>query len=363
MTTTSTSLGFLHSTKVSPQFSEEAYVGKVALVVPTFQAGDAWCEFIQAVKKQVGIDLQVWVVDSNSTDETVVLAQTAGWNTLILGTQPFNHGGTRQWAVEQIGDRVEYVVLMTQDALLATPNALSQLLRPFTDPQVGVVYGRQLPHLDATLLAARARFFNYPERSFVSTFEDRKRLGLRAAFCSDSFAAYRLSHFRAVGGFPEHVIMGEDMWVAAKMLMAGFKVAYASEALVYHSHNYGFLEEFQRYFDTGVFHAQEPWLIETFGSVKSEGLKMLKSQLLFSDDNTNHGNGSRSAVDSGQDFEQYPFNDQLKEIRSSRIRRWCYFLEVLSRTAAKLIGYRLGRAYRYWPRWVVKRFSSFKNYW
>jgi rhamnosyltransferase len=293
----------------------------------------------------------------------VILAQSAGWNTLVLGSQPFNHGGTRQWAVEQVGDGVELVVLMTQDALLANPTALSQLLLPFADPQVGVVYGRQLPHANASLLAAKARFFNYPERSFVNTFDDRERLGLRAAFCSDSFAAYRLSHYNAVGGFPMHVIMGEDMWVAAKMLMAGFKVAYAAEALVYHSHNYGLREEFQRYFDTGVFHAQEPWLIETFGSVKREGLKMLRSQLLGPESKTNKRNWTESIPDLEQGFEQYPFNEQLQKIHSSRVRRWCYFLEVLSRTTVKLIGYRLGRAYYYWPRWVIKGCSSFKNYW
>ena len=362
MTTPSTSLGFLHSAQLVPQMPEEALVGKVALVVPTYQAGVVWSDFIQAVKTQVGVDLQVWVVDSNSSDETVFLAKTAGWNTWTLGAQPFNHGGTRQWAVEHVGDGVELVVFMTQDALLATPDALSQLLRAFADPQVGVVYGRQLPHVNASLWAARARFFNYPETGFVNTFEDRERLGLRAAFCSDSFAAYRLTHFKSVGGFPKHVIMGEDMWVAAKMLMAGFKVAYAAEALVYHSHNYGLREEFQRYFDTGVFHAQAPWLIETFGSVKSEGLKMLKSQLLGSDDN-NNGNWTKPTVGMVQDFEQCRFDDQLKKIRSSRIERWCYFLEVLSRMATKLVGYRLGRAYSYLPRWVITRCSSFKNYW
>ena len=357
MTTPSTSLGFLHSTMSLP------LAARVALVIPTFEAGPVWADFIQAVQSQVGVDLSVWVVDSNSRDETLAQAQSAGWNTLSLGSRPFNHGGSRQWAVEHVGEGAQFVVLMTQDALLATPDALSQLLAVFADPQVGVVYGRQLPHDNATVLAAQARFFNYPNSSFVNTYEDRERLGLRAAFCSDSFAAYRLSHFKAVGGFPRHVIMGEDMWVAAKMLMAGFKVAYAAEACVYHSHNYRFQEEFQRYFDTGVFHAQAPWLIETFGSVKSEGLKMLKAQLLLAEENTKNGNSAGPKADLAQDFQQNCFNDQLQKIRSSKIKRWRYFLEVLSRTAAKLIGYRLGRAYVYLPPWLIIRCSSFKKYW
>ncbi len=355
---------------------------RVALVVPTFEAGATWPAFTQAVQGQVGVDMTVWVVDSNSKDGTLGQAQSCAWNTLSLGERAFNHGGTRQWAIERIEADVEFVVLMTQDALLATPDALSRLLKPFANESVGAVYGRQLPHADATLLAAQARFFNYPNSSFVNTFEDRARLGLKAAFCSNSFAAYRLTHFKAVGGFPKHVIMGEDMWVAARMLMAGFKVAYASEALVYHSHNHSFKEEFQRYFDTGVFHAQAPWLLENFGSVKSEGLKMLKAQLLLAvtrsstrgEPITNWVQGVQPSLEEPTDSAhavllkcQERFDEQIELIASSGmkqgIKQVLMALEVLIRMAIKLIAYRLGRAYRSLPAAWVTRWSSHKAYW
>ncbi len=354
---------------------------RVALVVPTFEAGATWPAFTQAVQGQVGVDMTVWVVDSNSKDGTLGQAQSCAWNTLSLGERAFNHGGTRQWAIERIEADVEFVVLMTQDALLATPDALSRLLKPFANESVGAVYGRQLPHADATLLAAQARFFNYPNSSFVNTFEDRARLGLKAAFCSNSFAAYRLTHFKAVGGFPKHVIMGEDMWVAARMLMAGFKVAYASEALVYHSHNHSFKEEFQRYFDTGVFHAQAPWLLENFGSVKSEGLKMLKAQLLLAvtrsstrgEPITNWVQGVQPSLEEPTDSAhavllkcQERFDEQIELIASSGmkqgIKQVLMALEVLIRMAIKLIAYRLGRAYQSLPAAWVTRWSSHKAY-
>ena len=355
---------------------------RVALVVPTFEAGATWPAFTQAVQGQVGVDMTVWVVDSNSKDGTLGQAQSCAWNTLSLGERAFNHGGTRQWAIERIEADVEFVVLMTQDALLATPDALCRLLKPFANESVGAVYGRQLPHADATLLAAQARFFNYPNSSFVNTFEDRARLGLKAAVCSNSFAAYRLTHFKAVGGFPKHVIMGEDMWVAARMLMAGFKVAYASEALVYHSHNHSFKEEFQRYFDTGVFHAQAPWLLENFGSVKSEGLKMLKAQLLLAvtrsstrgEPITNWVQGVQPSLEEPTDSAhavllkcQERFDEQIELIASSGmkqgIKQVLMALEVLIRMAIKLIAYRLGRAYRSLPAAWVTRWSSHKAYW
>jgi hypothetical protein len=146
------------------------------------------------------------------------------------------------------------------------------------------------------------------------------------------------------------------MWVAAKMLMAGYKVAYAAEALVYHSHNYSFQAEFQRYFDTGVFHVQAPWLIEIFGSVKNEGLKMLKAQLhLVGRGLVNH---SQSDVDQGmlvftdpvqnlvlRSHEQFQRN--LQKTRLNILSRLILGMEVIASMTIKLIAYRFGRLYGY----------------
>lgn len=68
---------------------------------------------------------------------------------------------------------------------------------------------------------------------------------------SNSFAAYRRSVFEELGGFPEHTILAEDMFMAAKMIESGYKVGYCAESAVRHSHNYRPREEFKRYFDTG----------------------------------------------------------------------------------------------------------------
>ena len=86
---------------------------------------------------------------------------------------------------------------------------------------------------------------------------------------------------REVGGFPSNIIFGEDMYVAAKMLLAGWKVAYAGNAECYHSHNYTLIEECRRYFDIGVFHSREVWLNEKFGGAGNEGFRYVKSELKF----------------------------------------------------------------------------------
>jgi rhamnosyltransferase len=171
------------------------------------------------------------------------------------------------------------VVYLTQDATLATPDSLDLLLSAFEDGRVAAAYGRQLPRPHAGPIEAHARLFNYPPKSEVRDFESRHTLGIKAAFLSNSFAAYRVNALLAVGGFPSDVIMAEDALVAGRLLLHGWKTAYVAEAQVYHSHPFTLAEEFRRYFDTGVYHRQESWLREKFGSPGGEGTRFVKSEL------------------------------------------------------------------------------------
>ncbi|OYY17719.1 MAG: hypothetical protein B7Y67_07575, partial [Polynucleobacter sp. 35-46-11] len=143
------------------------------------------------------------LIDSQSSDNSVSRARALGFKVHSIPRTQFNHGGTRQWAVELLPD-ADIIVFMTQDAILANAFALENLVRAFDDPDVGVAYGRQLPHNDAKPLGSHARLFNYPDKSYVATLADRERMGIKAAFSSNSFAAYRRSALMAVGGFPRN---------------------------------------------------------------------------------------------------------------------------------------------------------------
>lgn len=133
----------------------------------------------------------------------------------------------------------------------------------------------------------------------------------------------------AVGGFPEDVIGSEDAYVAARMLLSGYAVRYAADAEVHHSHDYRLLEEFRRYFDIGVFYGRERWIGEAFGAASGEGLRYVKAEL--------------QAVLAAGALWRVP--------------------EVLLRTAAKLLGYRIGQGERYLDVGLKRRFSMFPGYW
>lgn len=300
---------------------------KICLFVPTRNPGQLWSQWLLAIQQQ-RCEVSGLIVDSDSADATDFSNLPAGWQLLRIAAADFNHGGTRNLALQHLPTGTDVVVFMTQDALLADAGAVQALVAAFADPDVACAYGRQLPHADATPVAAHARWFNYPATSRVVSLTDKALLGLKTCFLSNSFAAYRLADLQAVGGFPSHVILGEDMSVAARLLMAGKRLAYVADACVYHSHNYSVMEEFRRYFDTGVFHARSPRLLQTFGGAGGEGLRFVRSEL------------------------SYLWRHAPESIPGAMVR-----------TLAKWLGYKLGRQEALWPMTFKRWCSMHRGYW
>lgn len=251
------------------------------LIIPTLNAGVQFRTLLEQLAAQT-LPTRKLIVDSESTDGTAEVAKSFGVEVLSISRASFNHGATRQSALEHLLkiSPLDVVIFMTQDVLLHDNESLANLVKIFGENKsVGLSYGRQLPHVNATNEAKFLRAFNYPPESQLRSLDDKKIFGLKTAFASNSFAAYRVKDLQSVGGFPSHVPLSEDMFVAAKMLLRGLKIYYAAEAQVYHSHNYTAAQEFRRYVQIGKFHAQEPWIRETFGSAESAGKKFVLMKL------------------------------------------------------------------------------------
>jgi rhamnosyltransferase len=304
---------------------------RVKVVIPTYNGGAIWHECAMAVAKAVELDrsiTEVLVVDSSSRDDTPDVARDSGFALHTVHPGTFDHGRTRNEACS-IGDTdVDVVVFLTQDAIPETVDCFQRLVSAFADPAVAVAYGRQLPHVDANPVAAHARHFNYPEVSHVSQDSSKETMGIKAVFTSNSFAAYRLSVFKELGGFPEKVILSEDMYFAAKAVLAGHRVAYVADAMVRHSHNYRPLEEFRRYFDIGVFHHDEAWIANEFGGAGGEGKRFILSEL------------------------RYLLNHAPLWIPRACVSNFC-----------KILGYKLGKNYAKLPAAWRPWLSMHKRYW
>lgn len=251
------------------------------LIIPTLNAGSQFRTLLEQIAAQK-LSTKKLIVDSESTDGTTQLAKSFSLEVLTIPRKNFNHGATRQLALETLmkTSPLDVIIFLTQDVLLHDDESLAKLIKIFgEDKSVGLAYGRQLPHANATNEAKFLREFNYPAESQLRSFDDRKIFGIKTAFASNSFAAYRVAALKEVGGFPSNVPLCEDMFVAAKMLMSGWKIFYAANAQVFHSHNYTAAQEFRRYVEIGKFHAQEPWIRETFGSAEGAGKKFVLMKL------------------------------------------------------------------------------------
>ena len=299
---------------------------KVAICIPTYNAGEKWSKCVNSILEQ-RMELCVLVIDSSSNDDTVEIADTAGFNVIKIRKEEFSHGGTRNQGLLALGN-YEIVIFMTQDAILSSDDSIESIVKPFADPKVGIVTGRQLPHVNAKPIAAHARNFNYPGVSVEKKMSDISEFGIKTAFCSNSFSAYRVAIAKKCGSFPREIIFGEDMYLAAKVILSGYTVFYCAGAAVFHSHNYSKLEELRRNFDIGVFHSKESWMLDSFGGIKGEGRRFVLSEL------------------------QYIYKKSPACIP-----------EVIIRTFSKLIGYRLGRIYKWIPKSACRYLSLNSSYW
>ncbi|MBS4095575.1 MAG: glycosyltransferase family 2 protein [Sulfuricella sp.] len=252
----------------------------ILLCIPTYNPGKFAPLLLQAIRGQSIQPNQLLVVDSGSSDGTPDFFSAQGVEVRSIPLAEFNHGATRQLCVDVHPD-ADIVVFLTQDAILNENSALETLLARFADPHIGAAYGRQLPRPNAGPIEAHARVFNYPDTGALKSLADAPHLGIKTAFLSNSFAAYRRAALCEIGGFPGHVILGEDTWVGAKMLLAGWHIAYCAQATVLHSHDFGPLQEFRRYFDIGVFHGREAWLRREFGEPRGEGMRFIRSEWRF----------------------------------------------------------------------------------
>jgi rhamnosyltransferase len=296
-----------------------------SIIIPTYNAEKQMSRLCEALRSQTAPS-EIIVVDSSSSDRTVEIAESFGARVLIVPAEDFDHGGTRTLAGKAA--KGDILVYMTQDAAPFDNHSIENLTQPFEDQEIAASFGRQLPYPEAEAFGAHLRLFNYPDVSCIKSLKDRNTYGIKTAFLSNSFAAYRKTILEGIGWFRRKLIMGEDTCAGAKILLAGHKIIYVADAMVYHSHDYTVLQEFKRYFDIGVFHNSEQWIIDEFGKAEGEGIRYMQSLFAF------------------------------------LIRKKYYLIpEGVARNALKYIGYKLGQKYDKLPASMILKCSMHANFW
>lgn len=246
---------------------------RISVIIPTLNAEKELPTLLKTLPAQTVPPDEIIVIDSESADRTASLAGEAGARVIHVARKDFDHGRTRDTALrESVG---EIVVFLTQDAIPANTTFLENLIRPLSEEKVAVVTGRQLPKSDAFPMEKLVRTFNYPSESHIRSEKDVDQMGIKAFFCSDVCAAYNRKTYLELGGFDYPLKTNEDMFFAAKAIRSGYRVAYAADALVFHSHNFTPKEQYERNRIQGYeIERHRPILGEV--SQESEGMKLVK---------------------------------------------------------------------------------------
>ena len=300
----------------------------VDVIIPAYHPGNEFATLIKRLEKQTVSIHRIIVMN---TEESMWNKE---WEKLSdamevhhLTKEEFDHGGTRARAAELSDSDV--MVFMTQDAMPADRELLAELLKALDQEEnIAAAYARQLPNEDCREVEKYTRSFNYPEQSMVKTKEDLDRLGIKTFFCSNVCAAWRREKYLELGGFVKHTIFNEDMILAGTMIKQGGKIAYCAKAKVIHSHNYSAFQQFHRNFDLAVSQTMYP---EVFGGIRSEseGIKLVKKSLSY----------------------------------CIKIGKPWLMIQVVTQSAGKLLGYKMGQRYRSLPMWLILRCTMSPSFW
>lgn len=240
--------------------------------------------------------------------------------------EEFDHGGTRHQGAMM--SHTQFFIYMTQDALPVNERLVENLMEAFQNEKVGAAYARQLPAADCGAIERFTRNFNYPPESRVKSEEDLSVLGIKTYFCSNTCAAYRKSVYMSLGGFETKVIFNEDMIMAGRIIQSGYKIAYAADAQVIHSHHDGCMKLFKRNFDMAVSQAEHPEIFEGISSEK-EGIRLVKQASAY----------------------------------LLKIGKPWLIIQMFVQSGFKYLGYRMGKNYRLLPKRVVMLCTMNPGYW
>lgn len=298
----------------------------VDIVIPTYRPDDQAALLLKKLLTQNYPINHIWIMNTNKNFWNAKFEKIS--DKIIvehINKSEFDHGETRHRAIMK--SEADIVVCMTQDAIPVDADLIGSLVKALEEEGVGAAYARQLPAKDCSVIERYTRQFNYPPNSRVKSQEDLETLGIKTYFCSNVCAAYDRKLYVEQGGFVRHTIFNEDMIYAAGLVKAGYKIAYAADAQVIHSHNYSGMEQLHRNFDLAVSQADHPEIFQNISS-EGEGIRMVKKTALY-----------------------------LMKTAPYLIPQLIWL------SGMKYLGYFLGKRYRKLPKGLVLKLTMSADYW
>jgi rhamnosyltransferase len=300
----------------------------ISVVIPVKNGGADIVRCLETIRGQaVDKDVEIVVVDSGSSDGSPARARRLGASVHEIPPSEFGHGRTRNLGASLAAGDV--LVFTSQDAYAASSSWLSRLVRPLANERVAGVYGRQLPHTDATPPERFFLDFLYGPVARVQHLEGGAEPDFSRTLFSNVNSAMRHNVWQDYP-FADDLVMSEDQEWSRRVLRAGYELVYEPDAAVHHSHHYSVSGAFRRFFDSGV-SAERSYAagVNGAGALRRAGTRYARSEVAW-------------LWQTGQ-------------------RRWIPYTALYE--LAKFTGLQLGRRHRRLPLELKRRLSALPSYW
>lgn len=235
--------------------TESPYI-KASVVIPVKNGGALLADVLTTVMdQQAPWPFDLLVIDSGSRDGSQDRVRNLDIRLHEIKPEDFGHGKTRNLGASLTAG--EFIVFLTQDALPANREWLSRLVAAaeLTTDTAGA-FGKHLPYPDCSPMMAEElslHFSGFGSEPNIVRLQDRARYDQDAGYrqflhyFSNNNSCIRRSVWRKFP-FPDVDFAEDQLWAKA-IIEAGYAKAYAPDACVYHSHNFGVRESYRRAFD------------------------------------------------------------------------------------------------------------------
>jgi glycosyltransferase involved in cell wall biosynthesis len=196
-----------------------------SIVIRAFNEARHLPRLLEGLRQQTLQDVEIILVDSGSTDDTVAIAASYGARIVHISPQEFTFGRSLNRGI-QAATR-DLVVIASAHVYPVYPDWLERLVEPFRDLQVALSYGKQRG-------MQTTRFSEH--QIFALWFPEQSQPKQTQPFCNNANACIRRSLWQ------EHpydeVLTGlEDLAWAKLALAQGHVISYVAEAEIIHIHN------------------------------------------------------------------------------------------------------------------------------
>ncbi|MBC7405201.1 MAG: glycosyltransferase [Cytophaga sp.] len=170
-------------------------------------------------------DIETVLVDSGSTDDTLKIANEFHVNIVPINKEDFSFG--RSLNVGCVAAKGEVLVFISGHCIPADKYWLANLIAPLGNGSICYTYGGQIGD-DNSHFSEKQIFGKY--------FPNYNKIPQDGFYCNNANAAL-LKNVWAINKYDEELTGLEDMHLAKRLVAQGYKLAYVSNAVVYHLHS------------------------------------------------------------------------------------------------------------------------------